>query len=62
MPLLERLAEPPCALEPYARTLLEPPFCAATPVGTPARTPLSALETLLEPTFVRFWSICMNST
>ena len=41
------LLEPPCALEPCARTLLEPLFCV---------TPLCALEPLLEPTFVHFWS------
>ena len=35
---------------------VEPPFCAGTPTGTRAGTPLSALERLLEPTFVRFWS------
>ena len=39
-----------------ARAAVEPPFCARTSAGTPARTPLSTLEPLMEPTFVRFWS------
>ena len=43
-------------LEPLLKPLVEPPFCAGTPAGTLAGTPLSALEPLLEPTFVRFWS------
>ena len=54
--VLEPLLEPLSALEPFAGTLLETPFCAGTPAGTPTGTPLSALERLLEPTFVHFWS------
>ena len=46
------MLEPLCALGSSAGTLLEPPFSPRTPAGTPARTPLSAVE----PTFVRFWS------
>ena len=33
-PCWNPLLEPLCALEPYAGTLLEPPFCAGTPPGT----------------------------
>ena len=50
------LLVPLFALEPCARTLLEPPFCARTLAETPAGTPLSALEPLLEPIFLRFWA------
>ena len=54
-PCWNPLLEPLSALEPSAGTLLEPPFGAGNPAGTPAGTHLSALEPLLEPTFVRFW-------
>ena len=55
-PCWNPLLEPLLALEPSAGTLLEPPFCVGTLAGTPAGTPLSALEPLPEPTFVRFSS------
>ena len=47
-PCWNPLLEPLSVLEPSAGTLLEPTFGAGTP--------LSALEPLLEPTFMRFWS------
>ena len=59
-PCWNPLLEPLSALEPSAATLLEPPFCAGIPARSPAGTPLSALEPLLEPTFVRFSSFLEN--
>ena len=55
-PLLEPLAGIPICAGTLCWTLLEPPFCAGTLrlAGTPAGTPLSAPDPLLEPTFVRF--------
>ena len=55
-PYWNPLLEPISALEPSAGTLLERPFCAGTFAGTLVGTPLSALEPLLQATFVRFWS------
>ena len=51
-PCWSPLPEPLVAPKSSAEILLEPPFCA----GTPAGTPLSAMEPLLKPPFVRFWS------
>ena len=52
----EPLLEPLSVLERSVGTLLEPHFCAGTPIGILVGTPFSALEPLMEPTFVRFCS------
>ena len=43
-------------LKPLLEPLAGTPLCAGTHCWNVAGTPLSALEPLLEPTFVRFWS------